>query len=219
MLGTYHISITRDALGESLHSKNLARVIQANLGQDRALGLLFHPEYHFDDSDFPAGERYVADQRRLAVVAVVERRDRRAAWAALGRLLHARQDFYAHSNWIPLWAERAGGVENCRHEQVELCLDTAAVTQLRSGRASPLVYILYHLPGLGGWLGRRRAFADSHEAMNLDHPGRGPLFPFAIAAATRHTALEFEKLLATVRDAGGEAAVAFLLDQRGPSVT
>ena len=219
MLGTYHISITRDALGESLHSKNLARVIQANLGQDRGLGLLFHPEYHFDDNGFQAGERYVADERRLAVTAVVQGRDRKAAWAAFGRLLHARQDFYAHSNWIPRWAERAGGVDNCRREQVELCLDATTVAQLRSGRASPLVYVLYHLPGLGGWLGRRGAFADSHEAMHLDHPGRGPLFPFAITAATRHTVLEFEKLLAAVREAGGEAAVAFLLDQRSPSVT
>jgi len=219
MLGAYHISITRDALGKSLHPEDLARVIRANLGQDRGPGLLFHPEYHFDNADFQAGERYVAEQRQLAVAAVVQERDREAAWAAFGRLLHARQDFYAHTNWIPLWAVHAGGVENCRHEQVELCLNPTGVPQLHSGRASPWTWILYHLPVLGRWLERRGAFPDSHEARHLDHPGRGPLFPSVVTAATRHTALELAELLTAVRAAGGEAAAAFLLDQRSPNVT
>ena len=36
--------------------------------------------------------------------------------------------------------------------------------------------------------------------MNLDHPGRGPLFPYALAAAEKRTQYEFEQLRAQMPD-------------------
>ncbi len=59
----------------------------------------------------------------------------------------------------------------------------------------------------------RRFFlpANSHEAMNLDDSSRGPLFPFAVAAAIKHTRLELELLLALIDKTAGADAVALFL--------
>lgn len=42
---------------------------------------------------------------------------------------------------------------------------------------------------------RYRLPVNDHEAMNLDNPGRGPLFPFAAAAAVEHNRWELDMLL------------------------
>jgi len=40
--------------------------------------------------------------------------------------------------------------------------------------------------------------ADSHARMNLDHPGRGPLFPYAMEAAVARTVIEYDRVLAAL---------------------
>jgi len=47
--------------------------------------------------------------------------------------------------------------------------------------------------------------------MNLDNPGRGPLFPFALAAAVKHSRLELEMLLRMLHGKGGIAAAQLML--------
>jgi hypothetical protein len=203
----YHIEITRQALAGRFDEAALQVIIRANLGQDRLANLLGHPEIHFDDSAFAAGERYITEQRQQSVAALMVRDDRPAALAAFGRLLHGRQDFYAHSNWVQLWSENCGGATNCTPDQVEICFDPVVVSQLISGTGSAWHFVAVRVPLLGRLARRYLIPAGSHEVMNLDHPGRGPLFPFAVAAAIKHTQLELDQLLSLLRQAGGEPAV------------
>ena len=194
MQGRYHVAITRDALGARWARADLELVIRANLGQDRLAGLLWHPEYHCDDSRFAETESYIARQRALFARFLQEVGMRDVALSALGRLLHARQDLYAHSNWVALWVEGQGGLDHCVPRDTPPCQDPLSVAQLRSGGVNLLAHALYALPMLGRWLANRHAFPTSHAAAHLDDPGRGPLFHFAFAAATKHSRLEFEAL-------------------------
>ncbi len=205
-----HVRITTEALRDRFQPGSLPLIIRANLAQDRLTNLVGHPEIHFDDSAFAASERYVEQQRQLAVQAI-SRRDRRAALHAFGRLLHGRQDFYAHSNWAARWVEQQGGLAQCRPEDIDLCPDPRAVPGLISGTGSAWHFLAVHVP-LYGRLHRRFFLpANSHEAMNLDDSSRGPLFPFAVAAAIKHTRLELELLLALIDQAAGADAVALFL--------
>lgn len=203
----YHVEITRQALTGRLDEIGLQVVVRANLGQDRLATLLGHPEIHFDASAFAAGERYIAQQRRLAVSALLEREDRLAALTAFGRLLHGRQDFYAHSNWAALWVEKHGGLGQCMPEQIEPCLDPLAVDGLVSGAGSAFHFLACRVPLYGRWHRRHMLPPDDHEAMNLDHPGRGPLFAFAMAAAVKHSRWELELLLPLFGQADDENVV------------
>jgi hypothetical protein len=203
----YHVEITRQALAGRFDEAALQVILRANLGQDRLANLLGHPEIHFDDSAFAAGEAYIVDQRRRAVAALVERDDRLAALAAFGRLLHGRQDFYAHANWVALWTDSHGGIAQCSPDQVEICANPLPVPQLISGTGSAWHFIAVRVPLLGRLARRWLIPADSHEAMNLDHPGRGPLFPFAMAAAVKHTRLELDLLLSLLREVSDEPVV------------
>lgn len=213
----YHAEITHQALADQFDAAALRAIIRANLRQDRPATLVGHPEIHFDASAFAAGERYIAEQRREAVAALVTRADRAAALAAFGRLLHGRQDFYAHSNWAALWVAAHGGLEHSAPEQIEPCLYPLAVKGLVSGRGSVLHFLACRVPLYGRWHRRRLLPADDHEAMNLDHPGRGPLFPFAIAAAVKHSRWELETLLRMLRGKGGIAAAQCMLGQLAAS--
>lgn len=197
----YHVEIVRAALAGLFSEPDLQRIIRANLAQDRLATLIGHPEIHFDDSEFVASERYLQTQRQQAVQAAASGA-REAALEAFGRLLHGRQDFYAHSNWVPLVVAERGGVARCQPGTVPLCLDPTADTRLRSGRGVVWHYLAVRLPLVGGWIERRLIPADSHERMNLDNPRRGPLFAYAMDAAIRHTRLEWETLTAALTRAG-----------------
>ncbi len=213
MLGKYHVEIVHTALGAHFSPADIEMITAANLGLDVLAGQIGHPEYHFDDSAFAAGEAFIRQQRQ-AVVDAVRRGDRAAALAAFGRLTHTRQDFYAHSNWVRRWVESQGGVEHCQPDATPLCLDPVAVPGLISGRSSIFLYIVHHLPLLGPLFKRLYMPPQSHEAMNLDHPGRGPLFAFALAAAIAHTRLEWTQTMAALESAGGAAAAAFFAPPR-----
>ena len=209
----YHAEITRQALAGQFDEAALQAIIRANLRQDRLANLVGHPEIHFDASAFAAGERYIAQQRQEAVAALVTRNDRPAALAAFGRLLHGRQDFYAHSNWAALWVAAHGGLERCAPEQIEPCLYPLAVKGLVSGKGSVVHFLACRVPLYGRWHRRRLLPADDHEAMNLDNPGRGPLFPFAVAAAVKHSRLELDVLLWFLEETGSNRVVLRLLNQ------
>jgi len=197
--------MTEAAIGQYLVTSDLDVVIRANLDQD-SLRNIFNPIVHFDDSRLVESQQYIAAQRRLAVDRLLAG-DRAAALCALGRLLHTRQDFYAHSNWAALWVERQGGLEAAIPEEIEICLDPTAEAGIMSGRASFFWYFACRLPLIGKWLERSVAPRDSHEVMNLDYPGRGPLFAFALQAATRHSRQEMEALLVDLATRGGHQAV------------
>jgi hypothetical protein len=190
----YHIQITTHALGDYFSQRALRTILEANQGQDRLLGQIGHPEYHFDDNLIKAGQAYMGKERQQVINSLAEG-DPPAAWRAFGRLTHAAQDFYAHSNYVRLWFA-AQGADDQQAPPIEAieALDPQILDSpdLVSGRVY-LLELLTFLPGLEKPASRllRR---DAHYWMNLDTPDKGPLFTYAIAAARKRTLHEFEVL-------------------------
>ena len=192
MRRTYHRLITAQALKEFLSPQALEAVITANLGQDHWLrGQIGHPEYHFDQNAFVQGREYI-ERNRLAVRTALSVGEPASARAALGRLTHAAQDFYAHSNYIPRWLSRFPNGQWPPHDEVnpfdESLLDAG---ELRSGKIYWPLEPFSWIPGLG------RLFVpflppDSHAWMNLDSPARGLAFDYAFSAACKRTRYEYE---------------------------
>ncbi len=205
MLKPYHIEMTRLALGEHFSLNALEKITYANLYQDRLLGQIGHDEYHFDGSAFEKSYQYVEKQRALTISSLVAK-DASSAWSAFGRLTHAVQDFYSHSNYVELWlASRSNGTVPAPSEIDPVDPDLINSPALRSGKIyllealnlirpiKPLVK--YLLPG------------DAHAWMNLDSPKQGPNFEYAFQAAVKRTKIEFEK---TTKDLPEELFALFL---------
>lgn len=212
MEGKYHRHMLHEVLSAHFNQADLATITRANLHQDWPLGQL-HPEYHFDSSTFAEGETYISQQRQIVLDSLTAH-NRDEALSALGQLLHARQDFYAHSNWVRLQVAQQGDLNTCTPEAIALCLDPLAEDNLVSGTGNIPRYLLYRIPLLGSFTKRFYLPPDSHEAMNLDSPKQGVLFTYALSAATRHTQFEFESLLAEMAEDGGETAVAYFLNAK-----
>lgn len=192
MKAAYHRLITTTALESLVSPRALEAILLANLGQDRWVGLLFHPEFHFDDSRFQAGTNYLAEQRSQAHSSLGAGNPL-LAWRAFGRLAHAVQDFYAHSNYVQLFLESYP--QSPPSEIDPLVPEILNDQRLHSGAVHwGWELILHFLPGLASLL-QDYIPADTHAAMNLDHPNRSPLFDFALIAAVKRTAYEFDELL------------------------
>lgn len=191
----YHRLITERALGAVVGCQALEEIIAANLRQDRLLtGQIGHPEYHFDENAFAASLAYMEIQRRRIREALTAGRPR-SARQAFGRLVHAAQDYYAHSNYVALWlARQPGGVPPAANT-IEPC-DPALLASpaLRSGRLYYPLEVLSFLRITRAWA-MARLPRDSHAWMNLDEPERGPLFAYAVEAAVKRTRLEYEQII------------------------
>ncbi len=188
----YHRKILKKAVGMRFAPRALDIVTEANLGQDSLSGLVGHPEYHFDDSAFEAGYAYMQAQREqiwriLRTGGPVE-----AAWRAFGRLTHAAQDFYAHSNYVALWTARL--TPDAPPDIDPLDEAVLASEALCSGKIYWLEVISL-LPALRP-LAKRLLPADSHAAMNMDNPAAHPLFFTAMSAARKRTIHELDLILA-----------------------
>lgn len=199
MEADYHRQLMERALGQRLRTPApLKAMIQANIGQDGLAGLL-REEFHFDGSQFAKSLAYIETCRAEAAQA----QDPARAWTAFGRLTHAAQDFYAHSNYVALWLAahpQAVDVDG---------LDPAFLRHPRliSGKVYWPLEALWIFKSLRPWL-RRTLPADSHAAMNLDHPGTGPLFAHAMRAAEQRTLAEFDRTFALIGETQGQAAMA-----------
>jgi hypothetical protein len=206
MEAEYHIQILKRSIGSRVSAEVLELMIAGNLGQDSLIGLT-HLEYHFDSSLFAISQAYVDGQRVLAQ----RWWGRPAGWRAFGRLSHTVADFYAHSNYVRLWVARELGVDDPAQVEAALAREPARAPQpelipaldpnilchreLRSGRVYWARDILSLVPPLGSLLTPWMP-ADSHARMNLDHPGRGSLFPYAMEAAISRTVIEYDRVLA-----------------------
>ncbi|MCS6911024.1 MAG: hypothetical protein NZM11_10755 [Anaerolineales bacterium] len=206
MEAAYHIALLQRALGGRISARALEVITRANLGQDGWRGLLFHPEYHCDE-DIPRALAYIEACRAEAARAT----DPVEAWTAFGRLTHAVQDFYAHTNYVRLWAERFDGERPPAETIDSLDPELLQHPRLFAARVYLPLELLYYLPALRPWL-KRTLPADSHAAMNLDNPETGPLFPYAMEAARQRTIFEFERTLALIGETQGEAAMQRFLD-------
>lgn len=198
MLTQYHIEICKRALADQFSDRALQTIITANIDQDKIRGQIGHPEYHFDDNAFEQGNAYIEEQRCLILEALSNAAAVEVAWQAFGRLTHAAQDFYAHSNYLQLWVEQLPPEADPDPEQVS-ALDPAILEhpELRSGRIY-LIEALTIIPALRPLL-QRILPDDAHANMNLDYPERGLLFPYAIEAAVQRTVHEYRQLVSRIQ--------------------
>lgn len=198
MLIPYHVQMTRTALGSCFGPAALYAVVRANLGQDAPLNLLVG-KYHFDGNDFEQAIEFLEEQKAAVISGLAAGRPDKAR-RAFGRLTHAVQDFYSHTNYAALWLAANPDHDPTAGRPVNP-VDPAILHSEKFTVANvykpweALALIAARIPFL-----ERRLPTDSHARMNLDHPGRGPLFPFAISAATERTRLEFGEISARILD-------------------
>lgn len=192
MLTQYHIEIMLASLGGRFSPRALSTIIQANVNQDRLAGQIGHDEFHFDNNAFDKSYAYIGEQRALAVSSL-KSGDADSAWKAFGRFLHTAQDFYAHSNYITLWVNRFEGKPLPPPPEVDpMDPDLIHSPDLRSGKVYYPFELLYFFPRTRA-LSLRILPRDSHAWMNLDTPGQGFKFDYAMHAAIKRTVIEFEK--------------------------
>ncbi|HET9909315.1 MAG TPA: hypothetical protein VFQ23_21895 [Anaerolineales bacterium] len=198
MLTKYHHQILSEGLAERFSVRAFSAIVTANNHQDRLSGLLFHDEYHVDNSAFQQANDYLEGQRSLTISSL-KANDAKAAWAAFGRLTHTVHDFYAHSNYIDLWLARFNDgrqfPSNSPSTPAEIDpVDPSLLhhSELHSGKVYYPLELFYFVKPL-------RKFAlkfiprDSHAWMNLDSPEQGFKFDYAMQAAIKRTKIEFDK--------------------------
>ena len=192
MLIPIHEEMTREALTNRLSPRALAVVIAANRKQDALSGQIGHNEYHFDNNAIDEGHRYIKEQRGFVLASLLSP-GVLSAWIAFGRLLHTAQDFYAHTNYIPMWLDQHDGTPPAPPEVDPVQKSLIESPKIRSGKIYLPMDALYFVPFL-----RKFSLAllphDSHGKMNLDSPKQGPRFEYARAAAVKRTQHEFEIL-------------------------
>lgn len=204
MLKSVHADILRSSLDGTFSARALEAVIAANLGQDNLRGWIGHDEFHFDNNSFEESQAFIEAQRAL-ICPALEREEAGAAWQAFGRLTHAAQDFYAHSNYVDLWLAGRDG-RSPAPEEIEP-LDPALIhsSALRSGKLYYPFEALSFVPGLNR-LVIPLLPGDSHAKMNLDSEACGPKYPYAFKAAGERTRYEYHK---AIRDLQAESLAAF----------
>ena len=193
MLKKYHIEICQRALEKQFSTRALDAIIAANLGQDHIRYQFRHPHFHFDSNAFEAGYAYIDEQRKFVLDTLNSGRNLFLAWEALGRLTHTVQDFYAHTNYVQLWVgSHPPGEVPPPSRMIALDLDILHHPDLHSGN----IYFWDWLAFVPGFyrLAFRLTPRDSHTHMNLDHPDRGHLFPYAIEAAIQRTIFEYQQI-------------------------
>ena len=190
----YHRDITARALESAVSPQALQAITAANIAQDGLRYQLGHDHFHFDSSQFKAGYAYIESQRDL-VRESLKRTDTDSAWRAFGRLTHSAQDFYAHSNYLPLWLDLFAGATPPPPPEVDpLSPQILQRPDLRSGKLYYPFEALTFLPYIGKLFVPLMP-ADSHAKMNHDGPEESPLFDYIFHAAVKRTALELEKTL------------------------
>lgn len=193
MKDIYHRRITTEALGQKISAPALEIIIHANCGQDALRYQIGYDHFHYDNNAFQTGDAYI-EQMHANITRALADEQISDAWQAFGRMLHAAQDFYAHSNYVELWYERHLDADP---QQISpLLVDVLTDVRLHSGRLyyplEALSFLPFLLPLVLPLLPR-----DSHAWMNKDDPSR-PHFDFAYAAAVKRTTLEFEKIARNV---------------------
>ncbi len=109
--GQIHEQITHDALAATFNAANLNLVERACDSQSKpGSEAASETRRHFGDENFPKALAYMDRQKRLIIdfsaAADTNPLDRARALYHLGLLLHTAQDFYSHTNYVELGAER-----------------------------------------------------------------------------------------------------------------
>jgi hypothetical protein len=192
MLLPYHEEMTREPLAPHFSPRALEVVLAANLKQDAWNAMIGHDEFHYDN-DIEKGDRYIIEQRGY-VIATLLSPGILGAWIAFGRLLHAAQDFYSHTNYVTLWLDQFNGSAPPPPPEIDpVQKDLLKSPSLHTDKVYLPMDALYFVRPL-----RRLALlllpADSHGRMNLDSPEQGSKFAYALAAGKKRTWYEFDLL-------------------------
>jgi hypothetical protein len=210
----YHRQITTQALQNTFHPDALELIVRANLHQDRLAGQIGHPQFHFDDNAFAAGYAYMEAQRVQILDALTGRGDIDGARRAFGRLTHTCQDLYAHSNYVQLWREMHPGLTAATIDPLDEGI--LGDPRLLSGRIyhpwEDLCYIPFLTPLVKNLIPR-----DGHAWMNLDTPGQGEGFSFALQAALLRTHQETNLIIRRIRVEAGHQALDLFTGLSQPS--
>lgn len=207
MLSQYHIEITENTLGSFFTAPSLREIARANVGQD-SLASWFGVETrrHVCDCTVEASLDYVEEEQATIAKLAQQPGDEARQRAALGRLLHTVQDFYAHTNYVSLWVAERG--ETMSMESGELDPRLLAHPQLQIAQWLTWREPFYYVPVVGQAMRRVWLPKSSHEAINLDSPKCGAHFYLAMAGARQRTRREYARAVAAIREVGGRAAVA-----------
>lgn len=210
MLGRYHIEITKKSLGSFFSPASLREIARANVGQD-SLGSLFGVQAHRHVCDCSVADSlaYIEEEHtNLAALTLTTGAEGKQR-AALGRLLHTVQDFYAHTNYVALWLSARGDTDSLDDATVD-GLDPYILAHPRLQTAQWLTWRdpFYYVPVMGKVLRRFHLPPASHEAIHLDSPSRGDAFYLAMAIARQRSRREYARAVAAIRERGGHAAVA-----------
>jgi hypothetical protein len=189
----YHQAITKDALSGKFSLRALKIILAANQGQDRFVGQIGHPQFHFDDCAFDRDYAYMREQREIVLTSIKARRPM-LGWQAFGRITHAGQDFYAHSNYLDLWLEK----HNIQNIQSNLEVDPIDEEINRSSRLVSgrnfLSGLLVKLPWIGKPI-KNMIPHDSHTWMNKDGPFVGPIFDLVLQCARKRMLIEYDIII------------------------
>ncbi|MCG2768069.1 MAG: hypothetical protein L6435_06745 [Anaerolineae bacterium] len=212
MLPQYHRSITHTALAAHFSDAALDEIVAANLAQDAwiyQLGTKAH--YHFDNNGIAEGLSYIEELHRTIAALAEEAGGGQVQRVAFGRLCHAAQDFYAHSNYVDLWLAGNGGLVSTVPSEIDgLDQDLLSHPDLRTGTAVVWRDWIYHFWFAAPLARRIPPRPGSHQAMNLDSPEKGPRFDYAVEAAVQRTLYEYTRAAdAILRTRGKQALVRF----------
>ena len=195
MYPPFHKQITREAIGVFFGEQELREVLAGNTGQDHLHGQIGHPEFHFDDSEFARTYAYLDQLKSDVITRIQTGIDYPHARTKFGRFTHALQDFYAHSNYIQLWAESRDTTPQDWDGRID-CQDDSILhsPRLISGHFYSPWELITFLPVIG------RLFIslfprDSHAYLNIDSPRNSTWFPLAYQAAVDRTRFETRSLL------------------------
>lgn len=194
MLPEYHRQITRNALSPYFGESELEEVIEGNLAQDFVTGQIGHPEFHFDDSEFDRTYAYLAGLKENVLAGIRTGYRLGSCRADLGRFMHASQDFYAHSNYIRLWAKKHQVTPKTWNGEIDI-IDQEIIksNELTSGHFYTPWEMITFIPYIG-YLFTPLFPKDSHAALNIDSPQKNAWFPLAFKAANMRTRYEAGQL-------------------------
>jgi hypothetical protein len=208
----YHRLITREALRDNFGTTALKAVVKANVSTDDLISNFFNPEQHFVDNRIESSWAYIQAQRDIVVKVLKNKVSISRAWRAFGRLLHTAQDFYSHSNYVRLWADRF--TERLPPaDQIE-AMDWALLKspELHTVRPYRPMGSLGNIPVVGRWLFPFLP-VDAHARMCLDSESSGPLFEYAYHAAFHRTQYEYREMERVIMMSGGGECLSLFLNQ------
>jgi hypothetical protein len=210
MLPKYHRQITQKALSAYFADQELREVISGNLWQDRPAGQFGHPEFHFDDCEFDRSYKYLDELRTRIELSMNSGNAMNNARSDFGKLTHALQDFYAHSNYVRLWGAKHGIHPQQWNGEID-CMDDEILhsKDLISGHFYSPWEMITFIPFIGRFVASLFP-DDSHSYLNNDSPYKNLWFPLAFKCAVLRTQAEFSVLSSNLLQNNPENLYKFL---------